>query len=211
MEPWEEADEAQQHLSQLEGRRVEIWGTLWEALMSLTGIGPMPCGGQAAAGQTRGRQLRLHSAQAGAASPGSWGLLTHRPPLHREFRHKRNITFNDNDTVSFREYRRFQFQPDRSSGLESDYIVMPNILVLVRLPRARALHTCPCPWARGLGSLFLPALGTGQDRKGAPVAPGPDCQPSFPGVPTCLWFGGTGQGHCLSLFNLQIEYLQRRY
>ncbi|XP_036777686.1 scavenger receptor class B member 1 isoform X1 [Manis pentadactyla] len=52
------------------------------------------------------------------------------PYVYREFRHKRNITFNDNDTVSFREYRSFQFQPDRSSGLESDYIVMPNILVL---------------------------------------------------------------------------------
>ena len=58
-------------------------------------------------------------------------------PAHREFRHKSNITFNDNDTVSFLEYRSFQFQPDRSHGLESDYIVMPNILVLVRLPRPR--------------------------------------------------------------------------
>uniref|UniRef100_A0ABI7XZG8 Scavenger receptor class B member 1 n=1 Tax=Felis catus TaxID=9685 RepID=A0ABI7XZG8_FELCA len=52
------------------------------------------------------------------------------PYVYREFRHKSNITFNDNDTVSFLEYRSFQFQPDRSHGLESDYIVMPNILVL---------------------------------------------------------------------------------
>ncbi|KAB0400324.1 hypothetical protein E2I00_006104, partial [Balaenoptera physalus] len=52
------------------------------------------------------------------------------PYVYREFRHKSNITFNDNDTVSFLEYRSFQFQPDKSRGLESDSIVMPNILVL---------------------------------------------------------------------------------
>ncbi|XP_004709675.1 scavenger receptor class B member 1 isoform X1 [Echinops telfairi] len=52
------------------------------------------------------------------------------PYVYREFRYKTNITFNDNDTVSFLEYRSFQFQPDKSHGSESDYIVMPNILVL---------------------------------------------------------------------------------
>ncbi|XP_004690688.1 PREDICTED: scavenger receptor class B member 1 isoform X2 [Condylura cristata] len=52
------------------------------------------------------------------------------PYVYREFRHKINITFNDNDTVSYREYRRFQFQHDKSCGSESDYIVMPNILVM---------------------------------------------------------------------------------
>ncbi|XP_024614457.1 scavenger receptor class B member 1 isoform X5 [Neophocaena asiaeorientalis asiaeorientalis] len=52
------------------------------------------------------------------------------PYVYREFRHKSNVTFNDNDTVSFLEYRSFQFQPDKSRGLESDSIVMPNILVL---------------------------------------------------------------------------------
>lgn len=51
------------------------------------------------------------------------------PYVYREFRHKINITFNDNDTVSFLEHRSFQFQPDRSRGSEDDYIVMPNILV----------------------------------------------------------------------------------
>uniref|UniRef100_A0A8D1PDT9 Scavenger receptor class B member 1 n=1 Tax=Sus scrofa TaxID=9823 RepID=A0A8D1PDT9_PIG len=52
------------------------------------------------------------------------------PYVYREFRHKSNITFNDNDTVSFLEYRSYQFQPHKSRGLESDYIVIPNILVL---------------------------------------------------------------------------------
>ncbi|XP_016040424.1 scavenger receptor class B member 1 isoform X2 [Erinaceus europaeus] len=52
------------------------------------------------------------------------------PYVYREFRHKTNITFNDNDTVSFREHRSFRFQPDRSRGSESDYIMMPNILVM---------------------------------------------------------------------------------
>ncbi|KAM4827124.1 scavenger receptor class B member 1 isoform 1-T1 [Thomomys bottae] len=62
---------------------------------------------------------------------GEKPLVQERGPyVYREFRHKVNITFNPNDTVSFREHRRFQFQPDRSRGSESDYIVLPNILVL---------------------------------------------------------------------------------
>uniref|UniRef100_A0A8D2AW16 Scavenger receptor class B member 1 n=1 Tax=Sciurus vulgaris TaxID=55149 RepID=A0A8D2AW16_SCIVU len=53
------------------------------------------------------------------------------PYVYREFRHKSNITFNSNDTVSFLEKRSFQFQPAKSQGSESDHIVLPNILVLV--------------------------------------------------------------------------------
>ncbi|XP_036027961.1 scavenger receptor class B member 1 [Onychomys torridus] len=52
------------------------------------------------------------------------------PYVYREFRHKANITFHNNDTVSFVEHRSLHFQPDRSRGSESDYIVLPNILVL---------------------------------------------------------------------------------
>lgn len=52
------------------------------------------------------------------------------PYVYREYRHKANITFHDNDTVSFVEQRSLHFQPDKSQGSESDYIVMPNILVL---------------------------------------------------------------------------------
>uniref|UniRef100_A0A8C5KY81 Scavenger receptor class B member 1 n=1 Tax=Jaculus jaculus TaxID=51337 RepID=A0A8C5KY81_JACJA len=52
------------------------------------------------------------------------------PYVYREFRHKTNITFNPNDTVSFVEFRSFQFQPDKSKGSENDYIVLPNVLVL---------------------------------------------------------------------------------
>lgn len=53
--------------------------------------------------------------------------------FYREFRQKVNITFNNNDTVSYMETRSLHFQPDKSEGSESDYIVLPNILVLVRL------------------------------------------------------------------------------
>ncbi|XP_069353221.1 scavenger receptor class B member 1 isoform X9 [Eulemur rufifrons] len=52
------------------------------------------------------------------------------PYVYREFRHKTNITFHDNDTVSFLEYRSYQFQPAKSRGSESDYVVIPNILVM---------------------------------------------------------------------------------
>ncbi|XP_054568632.1 scavenger receptor class B member 1 isoform X1 [Eptesicus fuscus] len=52
------------------------------------------------------------------------------PYVYREFRHKSNITFHDNDTVSFREFRSFRFQPHLSRGSEGDHVCMPNILVL---------------------------------------------------------------------------------
>nr|XP_060641560.1 scavenger receptor class B member 1 isoform X1 [Anolis sagrei ordinatus] len=52
------------------------------------------------------------------------------PYVYREYRVKENITFHDNDTLSFLEYRQFHFQADMSSGSESDYIVVPNMLVL---------------------------------------------------------------------------------
>lgn len=71
--------------------------------------------------------------------PGRWherpcGLTEPADSMsfYREFRQKVNITFNDNDTVSYMENRSLRFQPDRSQGSESDYIVLPNILVLVR-------------------------------------------------------------------------------
>lgn len=85
-----------------------------------------------------GVQARLGAGrlEMGRDTPGSQASPHFPPPLRREYRHKSNITFNDNDTVSFREYRSFQFQPDMSRGSESDYVYMPNILVLVR-PAAR--------------------------------------------------------------------------
>lgn len=60
--------------------------------------------------------------------PGSQGLFS----LCREFKYKTNITFHDNDTVSYLEYRQLFFRPDLSNGTEDEYIVMPNILMLVR-------------------------------------------------------------------------------
>ncbi|NXX92660.1 SCRB1 protein, partial [Centropus bengalensis] len=52
------------------------------------------------------------------------------PYVYREFRYKTNITFNDNDTVSFLEYRKLFFRPDLSNGSEDEYIVVPNILMM---------------------------------------------------------------------------------
>ncbi|XP_068268405.1 scavenger receptor class B member 1 isoform X1 [Nyctibius grandis] len=62
---------------------------------------------------------------------GAKPVLNQRGPyVYREFRYKTNITFHDNDTVSFLEYRRLFFQPDLSNGTEEDYLVVPNILML---------------------------------------------------------------------------------
>ncbi|XP_064378104.1 scavenger receptor class B member 1 isoform X1 [Dromaius novaehollandiae] len=52
------------------------------------------------------------------------------PYVYREFRYKTNITFHDNDTVSFLEYRNLFFCPELSAGTEDDYIVIPNILLM---------------------------------------------------------------------------------
>ncbi|OXB58758.1 hypothetical protein ASZ78_012354 [Callipepla squamata] len=52
------------------------------------------------------------------------------PYVYREFKYKTNITFHDNDTVSYLEYRQLFFRPDLSNGTEDEYIVMPNILML---------------------------------------------------------------------------------
>nr|XP_013804628.1 PREDICTED: scavenger receptor class B member 1 [Apteryx mantelli mantelli] len=52
------------------------------------------------------------------------------PYVYREFRYKTNITFHNNDTVSFLEYRKLFFQPELSAGREDDYIVVPNILLM---------------------------------------------------------------------------------
>lgn len=45
---------------------------------------------------------------------------------------KDNITFHPNSTVSYREYRRYFFEPSMSAGNESDVVTIPNMLVLVR-------------------------------------------------------------------------------
>lgn len=110
-------------------------------------------GGQAAAGHAQlWRCLVGRCPSPGSQGGCCWGLRgapsSSRSPC-REFRHKINITFNNNDTVSFREHRSFQFQPAKSQGSESDYIVLPNILVLVRL-LAGALFPGACGrWLEG--------------------------------------------------------------
>lgn len=53
------------------------------------------------------------------------------PSLCREYRNKTNVTFHENDTVSYLEYRNLFFQPHLSNGSEDEYIVVPNILMLV--------------------------------------------------------------------------------
>lgn len=49
-----------------------------------------------------------------------------------EKRWKDNITFHDNHTVSYKEYRQYFFEESMSVGDESDMVTIPNMLVLVR-------------------------------------------------------------------------------
>ncbi|KAM4053303.1 scavenger receptor class B member 1 isoform 2-T3 [Anomaloglossus baeobatrachus] len=63
------------------------------------------------------------------------------PFVYRERKQKTNITFHENGTVSFVEMRTFHFDPERSAGSEDDYIVVPNILVMVASLMARDMSS----------------------------------------------------------------------
>ncbi|XP_051267597.1 scavenger receptor class B member 1 isoform X1 [Dicentrarchus labrax] len=52
------------------------------------------------------------------------------PYVYRKRIQKDNITFHPNNTVSYREYRRYYFEPSMSAGNESDVVTIPNMLVL---------------------------------------------------------------------------------
>ncbi|KAM9306203.1 scavenger receptor class B member 1-like [Pholidichthys leucotaenia] len=52
------------------------------------------------------------------------------PYVYRNRCQKENITFHDNYTVSYMEYRRYYFEPSMSVGNESDVVTIPNLLVL---------------------------------------------------------------------------------
>ncbi|XP_060751776.1 scavenger receptor class B member 1 [Tachysurus vachellii] len=52
------------------------------------------------------------------------------PYVYREKRWKDNITFHDNKTVSYLEYRQYFFEESMSVGNESDVVTIPNMLVL---------------------------------------------------------------------------------
>ncbi|KAM6976299.1 scavenger receptor class B member 1 isoform 1-T1 [Tautogolabrus adspersus] len=52
------------------------------------------------------------------------------PYVYRKRIQKDNITFHPNNTVSYREYRRYFFEPSMSAGTESDIVTIPNMLVL---------------------------------------------------------------------------------
>lgn len=50
-----------------------------------------------------------------------------------EKRWKDNITFHENNTVSYKEFRQYYFEESMSVGDESDVVTIPNMLVLVRI------------------------------------------------------------------------------
>ncbi|XP_077944826.1 scavenger receptor class B member 1 isoform X3 [Gasterosteus aculeatus] len=62
---------------------------------------------------------------------GETPMVEQRGPfVYRKRIQKDNITFHANGTVSYREYRRFFFEPSMSSGDESEVVTIPNMLVL---------------------------------------------------------------------------------
>ncbi|XP_055063624.2 scavenger receptor class B member 1 isoform X2 [Misgurnus anguillicaudatus] len=62
---------------------------------------------------------------------GEKPMLQQRGPyVYREQRWKDNITFHNNNTVTYLEYRRYFFEESMSVGNESDVVTIPNMLVL---------------------------------------------------------------------------------
>ncbi|XP_061553638.1 scavenger receptor class B member 1 isoform X1 [Phycodurus eques] len=62
---------------------------------------------------------------------GEKPMLEERGPyVYRKQCQKDNITFHPNNTVTYREYRRYFFEPSMSAGNESDVVTIPNMLVL---------------------------------------------------------------------------------
>lgn len=64
-------------------------------------------------------------------SPGFVWRCVSVSPFRKRIQ-KDNITFHENFTVSYREYRSYYFEPSMSVGTESDVVTIPNMLVLVR-------------------------------------------------------------------------------
>ncbi|XP_056322563.1 scavenger receptor class B member 1 isoform X2 [Danio aesculapii] len=57
-------------------------------------------------------------------------VIQRGPYVYRENRWKDNITFHENHTVSYKEYRQYFFEESMSVGDESDVVTIPNMLVL---------------------------------------------------------------------------------
>ncbi|TRY81356.1 hypothetical protein DNTS_008493 [Danionella cerebrum] len=57
-------------------------------------------------------------------------VMEQGPYVYRENRWKDNITFHENATVSYKEYRQYFFEESMSVGNESDVVTIPNMLVL---------------------------------------------------------------------------------
>jgi len=62
-------------------------------------------------------------------------IFTHFPIKHfirfREKWEKKNITFHDNETVTFHQEKIYYFDESLSVGSEDDVVVVPNIPMLV--------------------------------------------------------------------------------
>jgi hypothetical protein len=51
--------------------------------------------------------------------------------LIRETQEKRNITFNEDDTVTYGDLRTHVFEPEFSKGKLDDILVVPNMALIV--------------------------------------------------------------------------------
>ncbi|XP_045474606.1 protein croquemort-like [Harmonia axyridis] len=59
------------------------------------------------------------------------------PFVFKEIVHKWNITFNDNDTISFRNFKEYFFQQDKSNFTLNDNITALNVIPLIASDKSR--------------------------------------------------------------------------
>jgi len=62
------------------------------------------------------------------------------PYIYSENSTKVQVNFNDNNTISYREHRSFEFQPKISNGRQSDQVVVPNVPLFSAIPHIETFN-----------------------------------------------------------------------
>ncbi|XP_073977395.1 platelet glycoprotein 4-like isoform X2 [Rhodnius prolixus] len=63
------------------------------------------------------------------------------PYCYRETLEKKNITFNDDGTITYGDTRKHQFEPEHSNGSQNDTLIVPNMALISLISASRNLNT----------------------------------------------------------------------
>ncbi|KAK9506184.1 hypothetical protein O3M35_008165 [Rhynocoris fuscipes] len=62
------------------------------------------------------------------------------PYCYRETLEKKNITFNDDGTITYGDTRKHEFDPIRSNGTQNDTLIVPNLALISLVSESRNLN-----------------------------------------------------------------------